>query len=307
MRGKHGLHRSRRVVQKVANDFFCRVRGVISLPDVAEYLDPEGITFLPQEYFNETHTGERRRIDILVRARFRGQDTFFLIHIENQSYDEDYFDRRLFFYFALLYQRYLLPVYPIAVFSFDYPLRPQSQQHEVRFPDFKVLEFNFASVQLNNLSWRDFLQHQNPVAAALMSKMRVARKDRPKVKAECLRLLATLELDPVRTELISGFVDTYLKLNAREEEVFQEEIDRIGIAEQEKVMEIVTSWMERGIEQGELKLLLKQLNRRFNGLNSSLEEQIRQLSVAQVEALGEDMMDFSGEVDLVNWLERVRS
>jgi hypothetical protein len=277
------------------------------LPDVAEYLDPEGITFLPQEYFNETQTGERRKIDILVRARFRGQDTFFLIHIENQSYDEDYFDRRLFFYFALLYQKYLLPVYPIAVFSFDYPLRPQSQQHEVRFPDFKVLEFNFASVQLNNLNWRDFLQHQNPVAAALMSKMRVARKDRPKVKAECLRLLATLQLDPVRTKLISGFVDTYLKLNAQEEQVFQTEIDRIGIAEQEKVMEIVTSWMERGIEQGELKLLLKLLNRRFNGLNSSLEEQIRQLPVAQVEALGEDMMDFSSEVDLVNWLEQVRS
>jgi Domain of unknown function (DUF4351)/Putative transposase, YhgA-like len=276
------------------------------LPDVAEYLDPEGITFLPQEYFNETQTGERRKIDILVQARFRGQETFFLIHVENQSYDEDYFDRRLFFYFALLYQKYLLPIYPIAVFSFDYPLRPQSQQHEVRFPDFKVLEFNFASVQLNNLSWRDFLQHQNPVAAALMSKMRVARKDRPKVKAECLRLLATLELDPVRTELISGFVDTYLKLNAKEEEVFQEEIDRIGIAEQEKVMEIVTSWMERGIERGELKLLLKQLNRRFNGLNPSLEEQVRQLPVEQVEALGEDMMDFSGEVDLVNWLAQVQ-
>jgi hypothetical protein len=44
------------------------------------------------------------------------------------------------------------------------------------------------------------------------------------VKAECLRLLATLRLDPARTRLISGFVDTYLRLNGQEMQVFDEEI-----------------------------------------------------------------------------------
>jgi Domain of unknown function (DUF4351) len=130
------------------------------------------------------------------------------------------------------------------------------------------------------------------------------------VKAECLRILATLQLDQNRTVLISGFVDTYLKLNAVEETIFQEEIDRIGIAERERVMEIVTSWMERGIEQGrerEIGLVIRQLTRLLNGLSPALESQIRQMPIEQIEALGEDMMDFSSEADLVHWLAQVHS
>ena len=49
-----------------------------------------------------------------------------------------------------------------------------------------------------------------------MAKMKIAPQDHPKVKAECLRLLATLSLDPARMQLISGFVDTYLRLNPAE-------------------------------------------------------------------------------------------
>ncbi|WP_313931754.1 hypothetical protein [Nostoc punctiforme] len=82
------------------------------------------------------------------------------------------------------------------------------------FPDLNVLEFRFAAIQLNRLSWRDFLTQPNPVAAALMSKMNIPKLERPQVKAECLRLLATLKLDPARMQLISGFVDTYLRLDA---------------------------------------------------------------------------------------------
>lgn len=47
-----------------------------------------------------------------------------------------------------------------------------------------------------------------------MAKMRIAPKDWACVKLECLRLLVTLRLDPARMRLISGFVDTYLRLNA---------------------------------------------------------------------------------------------
>lgn len=63
------------------------------------------------------------------------------------------------------------------------------------------------------------MQRPNPVAAALMVKMKIAPQDRPKVKAECLRLLATLRLDPARSQLISG-VDTDLRLSATEVRVF---------------------------------------------------------------------------------------
>jgi predicted transposase/invertase (TIGR01784 family) len=150
----------------------------------------------------------------------------------------------------MLYKEYQLPVYPIAIFSFDYPLRVQSQQHQVNFPDLKVLEFNFASIQLNQLNWRDFLQQQNPVAAALMAKMRIQKKDRPKVKAECLRLLVTLKLDPAKTQLISKFVDTYLDFDGAEEQQFQAEIDKMDLGQKEEIMEVMTSWEKKGMEKG---------------------------------------------------------
>jgi hypothetical protein len=113
----------------------------------------------------------------------------------------------MFRYFARLYEKYALPVYPVALFSYDAPSTPQPTFHRVEFPDKVILQFNYAVIQLNRLNWRDFLQHENPVASALMAKMNIASEDRPRVKSECLRLLATLRLDPARMQLISGFID----------------------------------------------------------------------------------------------------
>ena len=91
---------------------------------------------------------------------------------------------------------------------------------------------------------------ENPVAAALMAKMRIKKNDRPKVKAECLRLLVTLKLDPSKTQLISKFVDTYLNFEGAEEEQFQAEIAKLEVGQKEEIMEVMTSWERKGIEKG---------------------------------------------------------
>ncbi len=127
--------------------------------------------------------------------RYRQQETCFLIHIENQSYSQSEFAKRMFKYFARLHEKYDLPIYPVVIFSFDEPKRPEPQNYRVSFPDLQVLDFNFAAIQLNQLSWRDYLTQQNPVAVALMAKMNIPTSERPQVKAECLRLLTTLRLD----------------------------------------------------------------------------------------------------------------
>jgi predicted transposase/invertase (TIGR01784 family) len=238
-----------RLFKELLSTFFMEFLELF-IPDLAQTIDPDSIRFLQQEYFVDLTSGEEKIIDLLVEVRQAGEEMAFLVHLEAQASPEANFTRRMFFYFARLYQKYLQRVYPIVVFSFDEPYREEPHQHRLEFPHLKVLEFNFASIQLNRLNWRDFLQQTNPVAAALMSKMRITPADRPRVKAECLRLLVTLRLDPARTRLISGFVDTYLRLNQQEEQVFQEEIDRLEVSEQESVMQIVTSWMEQGLEQG---------------------------------------------------------
>jgi flagellar biosynthesis/type III secretory pathway protein FliH len=180
-----------------------------------------------------------------------------------------------------------------------------------------VLQFNYTVIQLNQLNWRDFLQQENPTAAALMAKMKIEPSDRRRVKYECLRLLATLKLNPAKMKLISGFVDTYLKLNAEEERLFKADIAEMIPETREVVMEIVTSWMEEGIEQGiqqgiqqgmqrEIQVVVQRLlSKRIGNISPELQARISQLSFSQLEELAEAVLDFSSVADLVTWLQGV--
>ena len=291
-------------------------------PDVMEYLEPTSITFLDKEVFTDVTEGDRYETDLLVQAQFKKQPSFFLIHIENQSTPQASFGQRMFRYFSRLHEKYGYPVYPVVIFSYDRPKIPAPNQYTIEFPEFSVLQFNYRVIQLNRLHWRDFLDHPNPVATALMAKMNIAIEDRPKAKAQCLRLLVTLKLDPARMQLISGFVDTYLKLTPEEETAFTMEIGDILPEEQEQVMEIVTSWMERGIEQGlerglkqgleqgrqevaerEATIFLQLLEQRLGlEMPNFIVDEIRQLSLEQIEAFGRRVLGYEAIADVLTWL-----
>jgi Domain of unknown function (DUF4351) len=261
---------------------------------------------LPQEYFADLTTGENKVIDLLAQVRLAGQEVGFLIHVEAQATSRTAFAQRVFFYFARLHQKYLQRIYPIVVFSFDEPYREEPNQYTVEFENFKVMEFNFFAIQLNRLNWRDFLNQANPVAAALMSKMKIDPADRPRVKVECLWLLATLRLNPAKSKLISGFVDTYLRLNVQEEQEFQTAVGTLKETEREGIIQIVTSWTEQARTEGRTEeaqfLILRQLSRRVGTLPLGVEAQVQALELPRLEALGEALLDFTGMDDLVGWL-----
>lgn len=311
-----------RLFKELLSTFFVEFLELF-FPQVLEYLDQDSITFLDKEIFIDVTEGEEYEADLVAKAKFRNQETYFLIHIEHQAQSQVVFGRRMFRYFAGLFEKEGLPVYPIAIFSFNSPKRLEPSVYRVEFPDTVVLEFKYAVIQLNNLNWRDFLQHENPVASALMAKMNIAPQDRPKVKSECLRLLATLRLDPARTKMISGFIDTYLRLNAKEEEIFQTEVAKFTPTQQEAVMEIVTSWMEEGIrrgreegrqegreegrQEGELAVIMRLVHRLIGEIDLDLEMRICQLPVERLEDLAEALLDFTSLEDLVNWLDNLES
>ncbi|MEH1838074.1 MAG: Rpn family recombination-promoting nuclease/putative transposase [Nostoc sp.] len=118
---------------------------------VIAYLEPESLKFLDKEVFNDVTASEQYEADLVVQIRFREQKTFFLMHIENQSYPQADFGRRMFRYFARLFEKYALPVYPIVVFSYDALRTPKKNIYRMKFPDKNVLEFNYGVVQLNQL------------------------------------------------------------------------------------------------------------------------------------------------------------
>lgn len=70
--------------------------------------------------------------------------------------------------------------------------------------------------------------------------------------------------------------------------------------------EILQEGREEG-RQSELRLVMRLLTRRLGTVSPELQSQIQELSLAQLEDLGEALLDFTAEGDLVNWLNRLGS
>jgi hypothetical protein len=277
-------------------------------------LDSDYLEFLDKELFTDVTTGEKQEVDLIAKVRFKGQETFFLVHIEAQSSPQKDFNYRLFSYFARLHQQYRLPVYPIVIFSYDRPKTPAPHRYQVGFEDLNVLDFNYRVIQLNRLQWRDFLNSPNPIASALMAKMAIAPEDRPKVKAECLRLLVSLKLNPAKMQLISGFVDTYLLLNPEEELQFNQELSTFIESTQEEVMQLTTSWMRQGLEkgleqgleqglsQGKRETIERLILKKFGAIANPYLAAIECLGLEELESLTDVFLDFNTIQDLEEWL-----
>jgi hypothetical protein len=308
--GKTRIMDHDRLFKELLTTFFVEFIELF-FPELAAYLDRDSAEFLDKEIFTDVTHGERHEADIVAKARFRGKDLGFLIHVEPQARRETVFSRRMFTYFARLHEKYDMPIYPIALFSYPAPLKPEPSEYRVEFPDLTVLTFNFRVVQLNRLAWRDFLDRTNPIAAALMTNMAMAPGEQPRVKLACLRMLARLQLDPARERLISGFIDQYLQLTIDQNKVFEAEIEQLVPQEKEGVMELVTSWMQEGIakgllqgrEQGEREMVMRQLRKRFGTLDAAIVSRIESLNKDDIEQLGEELLSFTGHGDLDRWLQ----
>ena len=304
------------IFKKLLTTFFLEFLDLF-FPEVLGYLDPDSVEFIDKELFSELVEGEKKVLDVVALAKFQEQNYSFLIHVEAQSSNQTNFSQRFFKYFCSLYLKYSRPIYPIALFSYDSPQRQEKDVFTVELPYFEVTKFNYKVVQLNRLNWRDFLKQKNPVAAALMAKMKIKPEDRAKVKAECLRLMVSLSLNPAKMQLISGFVDSYLRLNSQEETVFQSELSKMKLEEKERIMEITTSWEEQGIvkgrlegriegqKQGQANTILRLLNRKLGNLSKETENRIKSLESSQLDILTEDLLDFTSFDDLQNWLDNL--
>lgn len=276
-------------------------------PQVSNYLDRTSLSFEPQELFADLTEGETYETDLIAKVKFLDQPSYFIVHVEHQGRFEQNFDRRMFNYFAQLHRIYGLPVYPIVIFSHRSPRTPGDRTYAINFPDWEVLRFNYRVIRLNHLNWQEFVDQPNPVASALMAKMKIKRKERPQAKLACLRSLARLRLNPVQNQIVSGFIDVYLRLQPEENRILQEQLDKIDPGERGEIMQIVTSWMEQGLEQGrerEVALVLRILSSHLGGtVSPDLASAISALSFDQLDELGSALPGFTSEADLRTWLQ----
>ncbi len=166
-------------------------------PQVYEHVDFHHLSFLSEEVLTDVTTGEKHRVDLLVEAKLKGEDGLIIVHVEHQSYTQSSFPERMFIYFSRLFQKYRRRILPIAIFSYD-AIRDEPSSWIVEFPFLTVI--HFLTIELRKLPWREYIRQDNPIAAALLSKMRYNESEKVEVKKEFWRMLVRLELDEAKQE-----------------------------------------------------------------------------------------------------------
>jgi predicted transposase/invertase (TIGR01784 family) len=66
--------------------------------------------------------------------------------------------------------------------------------------------------------------------------------------------------------------------------------------------DILAEGLQQGLQQGEINIVLRQLNSRLGTITSEVETQLETLSLEQIEDLGEALLDFQTQADLMQWL-----
>lgn len=86
---------------------------------------------LSQELYGDLGVGVRSKMDLVMNARFRGGEAFFIIHVENQASPQKKFPNGMFPTSPI---SLTCPVYPVVIFSYDSPRRLEPDRYTVEFP-----------------------------------------------------------------------------------------------------------------------------------------------------------------------------
>ncbi|WP_197072988.1 hypothetical protein [Paenibacillus sp. FSL R5-0912] len=142
-------------------------------------------------------------------------------------------------------------IIPIAIFTSD-EIREEQDILEMSIPEHQILRFQFLKVELRKQNWRQFINSDNAVAAALLAKMGYTTREAREVRGEFLRMFMQLKarLDQGRLALIMSVADLYFKQDRAQDEEILRELMKQYPEEGEAIMELMPHWKRWGYEEG---------------------------------------------------------
>ena len=250
-------------------------------PDVEARLQFQDIEFPETEMFIDFPDGERREADVVAKLEtFDGSPELVLIHVEVQLRPEREFEARMFEYYALLWSRYKIPIFPIVLYLHGGVEETSQEEYRVRLFGRDVLRFRYESVRLARMNAEEYLRQGGPVGAALAALMdRSSSGDIEHLRASMMRRVATSELDEAREFLLVNIIETYCELSDEQNERYQRLIAR---KEYRKVQDLELTWADKLLREGEEKgmlngkrdTLLRQLTQKFGPLPEPVTERV---------------------------------
>jgi predicted transposase YdaD len=81
------------------------------------------------------------------------------------------------------------------------------------------------------------------------------------------------------------------------------DLREVNFSETRFYKDVLQKGLEQGLQRGESDLVLRLLQRRCGILSIDYQDLVRSLTIAQLEALGDALLDFNGMADLEVWFE----
>ncbi|MEL7036360.1 MAG: Rpn family recombination-promoting nuclease/putative transposase [Cyanobacteria bacterium J06592_8] len=234
-----------------------------------------------------------------------------ILHLEFQTKpaSEPPLPLRMLDYWVRLYRKYRRPIKQFIIFL-------QATTSEVVFTEEFVTETTRHRYQVIRM-WE-----QNPAVflndTALLPLAPLAQTNSPEILLTQVAA-EVAKIEPIEqrrnvlaaVQIIAGLrynktlIQQLLREDIMRESVIYQDILQEGI--RQGVRQGIQQGQEQGREQGEANLIIRLLTRRFGELNPQLTQQIRSLSLTQLDALGEELFDFSEMAEVLSFLEQFQS
>ncbi|MBD2181258.1 Rpn family recombination-promoting nuclease/putative transposase [Planktothrix sp. FACHB-1355] len=214
-----------------------------------------------------------------------------ILHLEFQTLpaSDPPLPLRMLDYWLRLYRKYRCDVEQVVIFL-------KSTTSEIAYTN----EFTARNTRHRYRVIRMWEEDPAPLLAnsGLLPLATLARSDSPQaLLAQVAQQVANIEETPQRQNVAACiYVLAGLRFDKNLiSQLFREEI----------MLESVTyqDILEQGQRRGEVTVIMRQLTRRIGTFTPELQARIQSLSIAQLEDLGEALLDFTQPTDLTAWLE----
>jgi hypothetical protein len=257
-------------------------------PEIHDDIDwAQGYDFMDQEFQQIVRDADlsKRYVDKLVKVwKLNGAERLVFVHIEIQSQEDQDFSNRMFVYNYRIRDCYDEKIVSLAILGDDRAnWRPEPFEDELwgcrvtfEFPMVKLLDYESR--------WSELETSRNPFAIAVMAhlKTKETKKDfqsRKQWKFQLTRRLYEQGLERQDIMELFLFLDWLMELPDGLKQEFKTELEQY---EQEKQMRYVSSIEEITIEETQIKMALKLLQK---GMSVEDIVSVTDLSIERVTAL----------------------
>jgi predicted transposase/invertase (TIGR01784 family) len=277
-------------------DNICKFLAENYSNDFARWIfgEPKGLTILsPTELFVEPI-----RADALILLQ--SQDV--VLHLEFQTQPDEAIPFRMADYRLRVHRRYPQKTMRQLVIYLK-----STRSELVRQSVFNIsgMRHEFDVIRLWEQPYSDLLQFPGLLPLAALGRSDDKIQTLREVSSSIDNLNDRREKSNIAaaTSLLAGLVLKKEVIRA----VLREETMQESVIYQDIKAQGIKQGLQQGRQQGQSNLILRQLKRRLGEVESADEARITELSVEQLEALGDALLDFANRDDLLTWLDNKSS